>query len=118
MRESSTLRKPFSPETFYTTIKRSDGVQVKIIGHPVHTVYDFYVVVEEAGIRKFKLWVYSVETEVFEHRRTFFKPKWKNDDELVISIPSQQAEISVFVNEAKATVREVKKYIMHQFKFH
>jgi len=115
MRKSRPLRRSFSSEIFYQTIERSDAVIAKIIGHPLGNSYEFYIVVEAGGITKFKLWVYSLETAMVEAGGAFFKLRWKDDNELLISIPSKHVEITVFVNEAKATVRDLKRYITPPF---
>lgn len=41
-----------------------------------------------------------------------FKIRWKNDDALVISIPSKQIEISVSVSESKAMSRDLTPHMV------
>ena len=94
-------------------IKRHDGVLARIVVHPTGAVFDHYVIVEDAGVIKFKLWVYTLEADMGEPG--LFKAKWKNDNELVIRIPSQQTEISVYVKECRATVRRLAKHFISPF---
>jgi len=99
-------------------IKRPDGVRARIVVHPTGAVFDHYVIVEQADIVKFKLWVCTLEVDADKDGPGLLKAKWKTDNELVIKVPSQQSEISVYVNECKATVRRLTKQFLSPFKVH
>jgi len=92
-------------------IKRPDGVLASIVVHPTGAGFDHYVIVEEADVVKFKLWVCTLEVLTDENGKDLLKAKWKTNNELVISIPSQQSEISVYVDECRATVRQRNRVI-------
>ncbi|HVU56089.1 MAG TPA: hypothetical protein VHD83_13585 [Puia sp.] len=94
-------------------IKRPDGVLARIVVHPSGAAFDHYVIVEEAGVVKFKLWVYTLEADEME--LGLFKAKWKTSNELIIRIPSRQTEISVYVKECKATMRQLAKHFISPF---
>jgi hypothetical protein len=88
-------------------IKRSDGVLARIIVHPTGVAFDHYIVVEDAETVRFKLWLCTLEQSEDEGGHGMLKAKWKSDNELVVKVPSQQSEISVYVNECRATVRQL-----------
>jgi len=92
-------------------IKRPDGVLARIVVHPTGAVFDHYVIVEEADVVKFKLWVCTLE----EGGPGLLKVRWKTNNELIIRIPSQQSEISVYVNECRATVRQLTRHFISPF---
>lgn len=96
-------------------IKRPDGVLARIVVHPTGSVFDHYVIVEEAAIVKFKLWICTLEAVADEAGRSLFKVQWKTNNELVIRIPSRQSEISVYVNECRATVRQLTRHFISPF---
>jgi len=92
-------------------LKRPDGVLVRIVVHPTFDAFDHYIVVEEAGVVKFKRWVCSLDVDAGMAEPELLKAKWKTNNELVLSIPTQQTEISVYINEHKATVRRLTRPI-------
>ena len=96
-------------------IKRSDGVLVRIVTYPTGAAFDHYVIVEEADVVKFKLWVCTLEVAADRGDTGLLKAKWKSDNELLIRVPSQQTEISVYVNECRATVRQLTGHFVSPF---
>ena len=97
------------------TIRRNDGLLANIVVHPTMDFYDYYVVVVgEAGKVKFKLWIYTMDSD---DPALFSRSTWKNDNELVFTLQSEQVEITVFVEERKATVRRLTKHIPPPFYF-
>jgi len=88
-------------------IKRPDGVLARIVVHPAGTAFDHYVVVEDADLIKFKLWVCTLENTFDDDGHSLLMAKWKSENELLIKVPSQQSEISVYINECRATVRQM-----------
>lgn len=96
-------------------LKRSDGVLVRIVVYPTCDEFDHYIIVEEAGVEKFKLWVCTLEVDAVAAGTEILKAKWKTDNELVLSIPSKNMVISVFVNECRAMVRQQAKPFISPF---
>ena len=92
-------------------IKRPDGVVARIVVHPTGAAFDHYVIVEEEDVVKFKLWVCTLEVDTEKAGPGLLKAKWKTSNELLISIPSQQSEISVYVDECRATVWSSKRFL-------
>ena len=96
-------------------LKRPDGVLVRIVVYPTCDAFDHYVIVEEAGAIKFKLWVCTLEVDAVAAGTDLLKAKWKTDNELVLSIPSKNMVISVYMNECRATVRQQAKPFISPF---
>jgi len=96
-------------------IKRPDGVLARIVVHPTGAAFDHYVIVEEADVVKFKLWVCTLEVAADQGESGVLMAKWKTSNELLIRIPSQQSEISVYVDECRAMVRRQAKPFVTPF---
>ena len=99
-------------EILIQSAKYSDTVLANIVVHPVQASYDYYVVVEDAGVTRLKLWIYTAEMNETGQAHPSFKIRWKSDDAIVISIPSRQIEIAVLVKESKATTRDLSQHII------
>lgn len=96
-------------------LKRADGVLIRFVVHPTCDAFDHYIIVEEAGVVKFKLWVCTLEVDAVAAGAGLLKAKWRTDNELVLSIPSKNMVISVFVNECRAMVRQQAKPFISPF---
>ncbi len=85
-------------------------ISAKLIVYPQMHKFDYYVSIEDKGIEKCRLKIYTGLTGLYYFDAILSSGKWQHINKLIISGKRKEAEIIVAVDKCEVTFRNLTKY--------
>jgi hypothetical protein len=97
------LDKKFSFDILYKTYlnKKHEALLAKVIIHPELSRFNFLISLEDSGVEKCRLLIYTGKTTDFYIADLFFYGKWKNTNEFILSGKRSEIAIHIISDECK-----------------
>lgn len=98
------LDKNFSFDILYKSYlnKQCEALAAKVIIHPELSRFNFFVSIEDGGIEKCRLLVYTGKTTDFYIADLFFYGKWKSANEFILSGKRSEIAIHIIIDECRS----------------
>jgi hypothetical protein len=90
--------------------KKYKNLNAKIILQPLMTKFNYYLVVEDAGVIKCKVLIYSGIPVMIYFSELFSIGKWNGDNEIIISGKNKEVEITLSIDECILTYVNLTKF--------
>jgi hypothetical protein len=90
--------------------KKNTNLIAKIVVQPKIDRFDYFIVIEENGVIKCKLKIYSGKTDIFYFDALLSSGKWQSINKLIITGKRKDVEIQVDVEKCEVAFKNLTNY--------